>query len=67
MLKTTLAAVLIFGTASIALATEFDGNMENRYPQATSLALQTKSVALPTQAAPSNWMDHASQSFGGGY
>ena len=66
MLKTTLAAILILGTASAALASEFDPNLENRYPQATSHALVTKSVALPTKA-PSIALDIAGQTFGGGY
>ena len=64
MLKTILAAVLILG-ASSAFASEFDGNLENRYPKATAQVFVTKPVALPTQAPGS--LDIASQTFGGGY
>ena len=66
MLKTTLAALIILGTASAALASEFDANLENRYPQATSHMLVTKPVALPAKA-PSIVLDIAGQTFGGGY
>ena len=66
MLKTTLAAILILGTVSATFASEFDGNLENRYPQATSQVLVTKPVAMPTQAL-SSALDIAGQTFGGGY
>jgi hypothetical protein len=65
MLKTILAAALILGATS-AFASEFDANLENRYPQATSHALVTKPVALQKQA-PSSALDIAGQTFGGGY
>jgi hypothetical protein len=63
MLKTILTAVLILG-ASSAFASEFDGNLQNRYPQATSHVLVSKPVALPTHAPA---LDIAGQTFGGGY
>jgi hypothetical protein len=34
--KTALIAVLTLGTVTVASASEFDGNLQNRYPQATS-------------------------------
>ncbi len=46
MLKTALTAALIFGSASVALATEFDPNLQNRYPQASSQAFEGRNVAL---------------------
>ena len=67
MLKTALAVILILGTVSATFASEFDANLENRYPQATAQILVTKPVALPAQAPSGNWMDRASQTFGGGY
>ena len=63
MLKTILTAVLILG-ASSAFASEFDGNLQNKFPQAGNV-LVTKSVAM--KAAPSNHLDIAGQTFGGGY
>ena len=63
MLKTTLAAILILGTMSAAFASEFDGNLQNRYPQATAQMLATKPVALSKHAP----LDIAGQTFGGGY
>ena len=63
MLKTILAAVLILG-ASSAFASEFDGNLQNKFPQATSQKLISKPVALTTQAPA---LDIAGQTFGGGY
>ena len=65
MLKTALAAILILGTVSASFASEFDGNLGNRYPQA-SRVLVTKPVAMPTQT-PSSALDIAGQTFGGGY
>jgi len=63
MLKTILTAALILGATS-AFASEFDGNLQNRYPQATSQVLISKPVALPTHAPA---LDIAGQTFGGGY
>ena len=36
MIKTALTAALVFGSVSVALASEFDPNLGNRYPQATT-------------------------------
>jgi hypothetical protein len=60
MLKTILAAT------SATFASEFDGNLQNRYPHAGGQVLVTKPVAMPTQA-PSSALDIAGQTFGGGY
>jgi hypothetical protein len=68
MIKTALTAALIFGSVSVALASEFDPNLENRYPQAKQ-TMQSRNVAL-TGAVVSGeqaWLDRASRSFGGGY
>jgi hypothetical protein len=63
MLKTILTAVLILG-ASSAFASEFDGNLQNKFPQAGTV-LVTKSVAMAK--APVSQLDIAGQTFGGGY
>lgn len=63
--KTALTAALIFGTVSVALASEFDGNLANRYPQATSQVLEGRNVALT--GGSTVMIDRAAQSFGGGY
>ena len=65
MLKTILTAALILGATS-AFASEFDGNLQNRYPNAGTQILVTKSVAMPMHA-PSSQLDIAGQTFGGGY
>jgi hypothetical protein len=45
--KIALAAALVLGTASVALADiEFDANLQNRYPQAATQTFQTSNVAL---------------------
>jgi len=75
MTKTILAAALIIGTASVAMASEADPNLLNRYPGANMTTINTpvftsRSVALPTApvAAPQqSYIDRASQSYGGGY
>lgn len=72
MLKSVLAAVLVLGTVSATLASEFDPNLENRYPTAKPVAeyaLTSKNVSLDGRnVANSSWMDRASRSFdGGGY
>jgi hypothetical protein len=69
MIKTALTAALIFGSVSVALASEFDPNLGNRYPQATT-QMQSRNVALTGSAVTSSeqaWFDRASRSFGGGY
>ena len=69
MIKTALTAALVFGSVSVALASEFDANLGNRYPQAAA-QMQSSNVALTGKAATSGeqaWFDRASRSFGGGY
>lgn len=72
MTKTILAAALIFGTASVALASESDPNLLNRYPSHNMTAIeapvfQSSNVALTgaTQVAQS-YIDRASKNYGGG-
>ena len=70
MIKTALTAALVFGSVSVALASEFDPNLGNRYPQANTQMFQSSNVALTGKAATSGeqaWFDRASRSFGGGY
>ena len=70
MIKTALTAALIFGSVSVALASEFDPNLANRYPQASTQMFQGRNVALTGQAVISGeqaWINRASRSFGGGY
>ena len=64
MLKTIITLALILGTTS-AFASEFDGNLQNRYPHAGAQILVSKPVAMPT--APAGSLDIAGQTFGGGY
>ena len=61
-LTSALAAVLVLGSASVALAAP-------RTYATQPASFVTKSVALPYSAqANESWMDRASQSFdGGGY
>ena len=54
MIKTALTAAIVLVTASGAFATEFDGNLANRYAGlgGTSVqSLQTKNVAMSGQVA----------------
>jgi hypothetical protein len=70
MIKTALTAALVFGSVSFALASEFDANLGNRYPQANTQVFQSRNVALTGTVAKSGeqgWIDRASRSFGGGY
>src|SRR4051794_24778552 len=48
IIKTALVAALTLGTVSVALAdVEFDANLQNRYPQAsTAQTFQSSNVAL---------------------
>ena len=50
MIKTALTAAIVLGTASVALATEFDPNPANRYPAfaapVAAQAFQSAPVAL---------------------
>jgi hypothetical protein len=69
MIKTVLTAALVLGSVSFALASEFDPNLGNRYPQATS-QMQSRNVALTGQTVVGGeqaWIDRASRSFGGGF
>ena len=54
MIKTALTAAIVLVTASAAFATEFDGNLANRYAGfagASVQSLQTRNVALTGQVA----------------
>lgn len=70
MIKTALTAALVIGSVSVALASEFDPNLGNRYPQATA-QMQSRNVALTggyvAKSGEQAWIDRASRSFGGGY
>lgn len=73
--KTALVTALILGTASVAMATEFDPNLANRYPAyaaTKSQMLEGRNVALtgaPTAIVRSQAeFDRASNpSAGGGF
>ncbi len=69
MIKTALTTALVLGSLSVALASEFDPNLGNRYPQATQM--QSRNVALSggqtVVRGEQAWIDRASRSFGGGY
>jgi hypothetical protein len=67
--KIALAAALIVGSASVAMADgEFDPNLGNRYPQATTQVLEGRNVAMTAAVSGQQaWIDRASRSFGGGY
>jgi hypothetical protein len=69
IIKTALIAALTLGSVAVASASEFDGNLQNRYPQATTQAFQSRNVALTGHATvkSESYIDRASQSFGGGY
>jgi hypothetical protein len=68
MIKTALTAALVFGSVSVALASEFDPNLGNRYPQATTQVLEGRNVAMTAAVSGQQaWIDRASRSFGGGY
>ena len=71
MIKTALTAALVFGSVSVALASEFDPNQGNRYPQATTQVFEGRNVALTggktAVSGEQAWINRASQSFGGGY
>ncbi len=75
-LTSVLAAVLVIGSASVALAddpaTDLTADALRNYgPVATQQVLTTRPVALPHHNKVQNneaaWMDRASQTFGGGY
>jgi hypothetical protein len=70
-LKSALAAVIVLGTASVALADDYTDLAADgiHAPAAQSQVLTTKQVALPKAAAKTgeSWMDRASQTESGGY
>lgn len=61
MTKLPLVAALILATSSVAMAATNHHRTEQ---------FQTRSVSAPVEAAPTaaeeNWMDRASESYGGG-
>jgi len=66
--KTALVAALILGTASVAMATEFDPNAANRYPATQKQVLEGRNVAMtgaPTVIVRSQ-ADRASNPYAGG-
>jgi hypothetical protein len=67
--KTALIAALTLGSVSVALADgEFDGNLQNRYPQATTF--QSRNVALSGNhnvvIGGASYLDRASQTVDNG-
>ena len=70
--KTALTAAIIFGTASVALATEFDPNPLNRYPGYSAAksapAFDSREVSMGgSQVIVRNdqrWIDRATQGYG---
>ena len=82
IIKTALIAILTLGTVAVASASEFDGNLQNRYPQGAtsqgfqsqgfqSQGFQSRNVALTGGNAVvlrgESYIDRASRSSGGGY
>ena len=69
--KSALAAIVVLGSASVALADDYTDLVADgiHTPVAQGAILTTKPVALShTRGAKSEgWMDRASQTFGGGY
>jgi len=70
--KTALIAVLTLGTVAVASASEFDANLQNRYPQAlTTQTFQSRNVALTGGHSPlinnQPSIDRNALSWGGGY
>jgi hypothetical protein len=78
--KTALIAALVLGTASVAMAQDFDGNLANRYPayaapyssqEHSSQVLEGRNVALtgrPSVVESQVGFDRASNpSAGGGW
>jgi hypothetical protein len=66
MIKTALIAALTLGTISVASAQEFDGNLQNRYPQAAS-AFTSRNVAQTGSnvvVRHESYIDRASQNIG---
>jgi hypothetical protein len=53
MIKTALTAAILLVAASAAFATEFDGNLANRYAGfagASAQSMQTRNVAMTSQS-----------------
>lgn len=73
MIKTALTAALVFVSASAALATDFDPNLENRYPgarafQGSNVSMTGSQTIVRTPAIQAPMFDRASNpSAGGGY
>jgi hypothetical protein len=70
--KTALIAVLTLGTVVAASASEFDPNLQHRYPQASATqTFQSRNVALTGRQAPlinnQSSIDRNALSWGGGY
>jgi hypothetical protein len=72
--KTALTAAIVLGTASVALASEADPNLLNRYPAYTQAgapqAFTTRDVALTGKQSfrgEQQWINRASDGVGGGY
>lgn len=74
-LASVLAAVLVIGSTSLALADDpaidqAADALRNYGPVVHQQTLTTRPVALPRHSVQNNessWMERASQSFGGGY
>ncbi len=73
-LASVLAAVLVIGSASVALADDYTDQtadaLRSYGPVVSQQALTTRPVALPRHPVQTNdpsWMDRASQTFSGGY
>jgi hypothetical protein len=50
--KILVAAALVLGTSSLALATEFDPNLGNRYPGASTVVTEGRNAAVSQIQAP---------------
>ena len=64
--KTALTAALILGTVSVALATEHDANLANRYPGISASAAQFQGRNVSLNAGQTIVMDRAGGSVDGG-
>jgi hypothetical protein len=52
--KILVAAALVLGTSSLALATEFDPNLGNRYPGAGTVVTEGRNAAVSQIQAPAS-------------
>jgi hypothetical protein len=73
-ITSVLAAVLVIGSASVALADDYTDQaadaLRSYGPLVNHQTMTTRPVGLPRYKvlnSESSWMDHASQTFGGGY